>query len=154
MVEYSIKSKDREFQFQGELLAQEEAQVELINNVSCQMVGRTYCIESGGYVCALEFILSDHAEAPIVLFEEIDSMEDVEKFYYVFEPAEIFDKKAGSVEEREQVSQNCKRLSQAYEKMIFALLDQFQSECECKGLKDKPKPVKTKSSLWSKLGMK
>ena len=154
VVDYSIKSKDREFQFQGELLAQEEAQVELVNEVSCQMSGKTYSIEDGGYVCSLEFLLSDQPNDLIVLFEEIDLTADVEKFFYVFEPAEIFKKKAGTAEEREQVAQNCKKLGQVYEKMVFALLDQFQTECECRGPKDKPKPEKTKSSLWSKLGIK
>ena len=81
-------------------------------------------------------------------------MEDVEKFYYVFEPAEVFEKKSASAEQRENVAQNCKKLSQVYEKMVFALLDQFQSECECNGSKDKPKPVKTKGSIWNKLGIK
>ena len=138
MTEYSIKSKDREFQFQGEELAHQEATADLINEVTCQMVGKTYCIESGGYVCLLEFVLSDRPNAPIVLFEEIDIMEDVEKFFYVFEPSEIFDKNPGSPEDREKVAQNCKKLSQVYEKMVFALLDQFQTECECRGSKDKP----------------
>ena len=154
MVEYSIKSKDREFQFQGELLAHQEATADLVNEASCKMAGKTYCIESGGYVCSLEFHLSERPDEPIIMFEEIDMLEDVEKFFYVFEPVEIFRKKSASFEDREQVAQNCRKLGQVYEKMVFALLDQVQTECECRGTKNKPKPVKSKSSLWNKLGMK
>ena len=152
MTEYLIKSKDREFQFQGEVLAHQEATVKLANRVSCQMDAKSYSIESGGYVCSLEFLFSNQPNSPVVLFEEIDAIDDVEKFFYVFEPAEIFEKKAGSVEAREQVVQNCKTLSQTYEKTIFALLDQFQAESELRGAKDKPKPAK--SSMWSRLGIK
>ena len=153
MAEYSIKSRDREFQFHGDLLAHQEAKADLLNEASCQMSGQTYCIDGGGFVCSLEFLLSNQPNAPIVMFEEIDLMEDVEKFFYVFEPVEIF-KKAVTVEDREEVARNCKRMSQVYEKMVFALLDQFQSECECRNVTDKPKPSKSKSSLWDKLGMK
>ena len=153
MTEYSIRSKDREFQFQGELIAHQEATVELANNESCQMNAKTYSLENGGYVSSLEFLRSDCPDQPIVLFEEIDLTEDVEKFFYVFEPSEVFAEKTGTLEEREDLEQNSKKLGRVYEQMIFAFLDQFQSESETRGTKDKPKPPKKESSIWNKLGM-
>ena len=154
MAEYLIESKDREFRFQGELLASQEATVNLLNDISCQLSATTYAIDDGGYVSSLEFRLSNHPSDPIVLFEEIDVMEDVEKFYYVFEPVEIFKNNSGSVEEREEIAANCRILSQAYEKMIFCFLDFFQAESELRGTQNKPKPVKTKGLIWKKLGIK
>ena len=153
MTKYSIKSKDREFQFQGELIAHQEATVEFANRESCHMDAKTYALEHGGYVSSLEFLRSDLPDEPIVLFEEIDLTEDVEKFFYVFEPSEVFRETAKSYEERESTALNSQNLGQAYEKMIFDFLDQFQAETEERGTNDRPKPVKKDGSIWKKLGM-
>ena len=152
MTEYLIKSKTREFSFQGELLAHQEAEVKLANGETCQMDAKTYSLESGGYVSSLMFLRSAN-DVPIVSFEEIDMMEDVEKFYYVFEPSEVFSEKARTHEECEQMEQNAQLLGRAYEKMIFAFLDQFQSETAARGTKDRVEPKKKEESIWKKLGI-
>ena len=153
MTEYSIKSKDREIMFEGELIAQQDAVVELANDESCRMNAKTYSLEGGGYVSSLEFLRSDCLGQPIVLFEEIDLMEDVEKFFYVFEPSEVLGEKTCTREQRKDMDQNFKKLARVYEQMIFAFLDQFQSEAEARGTKDKPKPAKKEGSIWNKLGL-
>ena len=153
VTDYSIKSKDREFQFQGELIAHQEATVKLANDEACQMNAKTYSLENGGYVSSLEFLRSDRPDQQIVFFEEIDLTEDVEKFFYVFEPSEVFGEKGRTQEEREDLEQNSKQLGRVYEQMIFAFLDQFQAETAARGTKDKPKPPKKEGSIWSKLGM-
>ena len=151
--EYLIKSKDREFQFQGELIAQQNAEVEFANGQSCRMDAKTYSLERGGYVSSLEFLRSDQPAQPIVLFEEIDLTQDVEKFFYVFEPSEVFCEKLRTKDEREDMELNCKKLGQVYEKMIFAFLDQFQEETAARGTKDRPKSQKKEGSIWKKLGI-
>ena len=153
MTEYSIKSKDREFHFQGELIAHQEEAVEFANGESCQMSAKTYSLESGGYVSSLEFLRSDRPDEPIVLFEEIDVKEDVEKFFYVFEPSEVFGEKPRSQEECENVKVNSQKLGHVYEKMIFAFLDQCQAETDARGTKDRPKAEKKQGSIWKKLGI-
>ena len=153
VTEHLIKSKDREFQFQGELIAQQEETADLANGQSCQIDAKTYAIENGGYVAVLEFLRSDRPDAPVVLFEEIDVTDDVEKFFYVFEPSEVFCEKASTPEQLQDIEQNCKTLGRLYEKMIFAFLDEFQSETAARGTKDKPKPPKKEGSIWRTLGM-
>jgi hypothetical protein len=81
-------------------------------------------------------------------------LEDVEKFYYVFEPSEVFGNESDwSRNEGEEVERNSKQLASFYERVIFAFLDHFQSEAESRGTMDKPKSTKKEASFWNKLGM-
>jgi len=117
------------------------------------MNAKTYALESGGYVCSLKFLRSDRPDQIIVLFEEIDLTEDVDKFFYVFDPSEVLGEKTGNLEQRNDLEQNFKRVSRVYEQIIFAFLDQFQFETVTRCTKDKPRPPKKDGAIWSKVGI-
>ena len=150
---YSIKSEDSEFLFEGELIAHQDAVVELANDKSCRMNAKTYYLAGGGYVASLEFFRSGRPDEPIVLFEEIESKEDVEKFFYVFDPSEVLCEKASAREGRNDLEKNSRKLGRGYEQMIYAFLDQFQAETLARGTKDKPRPAEEEGTIWDRLGM-
>ncbi|MDB4766216.1 hypothetical protein OAG71_00865 [bacterium] len=155
MVQHTLKIKDREVQFEGELIAVGECTVTFDDSSSYHMVARAYAVEGGGYVSSLECKLPAHCGNTYWACEEIDSVHDIENFFYVFESDDIFGEGlVPLVNDREQVAKRLKRLSAKYEKMVFDFLDQVQYEAASRGSKDKAKPIPGESSFWKKLGIR
>ena len=155
VVQHTIKIKDREFQFEGELIVTGEITVTFDDSSSCCMVARAYAAEGGGYVASLECRFPEGCGDTYWACEEIDSLHDIENFFYVFESDDIFGEGlVPLVNDREQVAKRLKRLSAKYEKMVFDFLDQVQYEAASRGSKDKAKPIPVESSFWKKLGIR
>lgn len=154
MIDHSVKSKDCEIQFRGELIAQGDNTVTFEDATSYCMSARAYAIDGGGYVSSLECRFPESDEDPYLVFEEIDLLQDVENFFYVFESNEIFSEGMKSLgDDHELIASRLKRLSTQYEKMVFDFLDQFQAEAAARGTQDKTKPAPSESTFWKKLGI-
>ena len=155
VVQHTINLKDRDFQFQGELIVVGETTVTFDDASSCCMVARVYAVEGGGYVSSLECRFPKGCGDTHWACEEIDSLQDVENFFYVFESDDIFGEGLKPLKnDRDKVAKRLKRLSAEYEKMVFDFLDEVQSEAASRGVEDKAKPIPVESSIWKKFGIR
>ena len=157
MSEHLIQdSNGNQLRFQGELAAEAGKELNLDDGQARKFLARIYAVEGGGFVSSLQYETSSPGEKPIAVFEEIDFADDVEKFYYVFEPSEIF---CNSSElPREVVEQRpvlSKQLAKHYETLVFSLLDDFRAQVLKSGLLNKPNDSSAakKPSFWNSLGM-
>ncbi len=148
-------TNENQLRFQGELVIESEKVFSLDDRFERKFMAKIYAVMGGGYVSSLQYVTSSPAEKPILIFEEIDFMDDVEKFYYVFEPGEIFsdslDLPRELIEQRPALG---RQMAKQYESMVFALLDDFRVQVTQRGFLDKPNDQGTpkKSSFWSSLG--
>ena len=155
VVQHTIKMKDRELEFQGEQISVGTCIVTFEDKSSCRMTARAYAVEGGGYVASLECNFPEGGGNTYWACEEVDSLHEIENFYYVFESDDIFGqglKPLGN--DHDQVAKRLKILSAEYEKMVFDFLDQVQSEAHVRGTHDKPKTTPAGNSIWKKLGIK
>ena len=153
--EHTIRTRDRELVFRGELIAEVEKQVSLDDAISVRVKPQVFAVEGGGYVATLECKFPQGFEDSYQAFEEIEALQDVENFFYLFDPDEIFgDAAAGPEEDVRVVKRRLDHCSTQYEKMIFAFLDVLQLRASALGTTDKPKSSKHKGkSFWQKLGI-
>ena len=129
MIDHTIKSKDCEIQFRGELIAQDDCTVTFEDEHSYCMLVKAYAVEGGGYVSSLECQSPKSDEDPYLVFEEIDLLQDVENFFYVFESEDIFGEGMEALEDDHKlIDSRLKSLSTQYEKMVFKFLDQLHAE--------------------------
>ena len=149
-----IKTELGELTFQGELIAEGASTVEFDDGASFCIQPKTYAVEGGGYVSSLQCRFPEGSGKSYFTFEEIDSLEDVEKFFYVFETSEIFDNGMKSLgQDREEIARRLKKLSTEYEKVVFDFLDRLHAEATARGTTDRVKTESKKNSLWKKLGI-
>ena len=154
MVDHTIKTKNREIQFEGELIASGDTTVTFDDSNSCCMVAKAYAVAGGGYVTLLECKFPESCGGKYRTFEEIDSLHDIENFFYVFESDDIFGEGLKPLKnDRDQTAARLKKLSAEYEKMVFDFLDQLHAESAARGLQDKVKAKPAEKSIWKKLGI-
>ena len=149
-----LKSQADELNFRGELIAESESTVTFEDGTSFCLQPKTYAVEGGGYVSSLQCRFPAGSGKSYFSFEEIDCLEDVEKFFYVFETSEIFGAGMKSLsEDRDEVARRLKTLSTEYEKVVFQFLDCLQAEVTARGTTDRVKTDAKKASIWKKLGI-
>ena len=85
MNELQLKTETNELSFRGELLADAESTVTFEDGTSFCIQPKTYAVEGGGYVSSLQCRFPEGIGKSHFSFEKIDCLEDVEKFFYVFE---------------------------------------------------------------------
>jgi len=141
----------RELRFQGNLILERETQVDLHDEFTRSFAIKVYAVEGGGFVPTLEYTTTSPGEKPVRTFENVDTMKDIECFYFVFETNEVRgDWKGLTRAEWDQRTEDNRRLEKRFEKFIFPLLDEIWDTAERKGFVDKQ--VEKKKSLWTLLG--
>ncbi len=131
--------ENHELRFTGELLVESTGDVEFDDQRPRKFIAKTYAVAGGGFVCSLEYQTTSEWEDSINLIESLDLMAEVEKFFYVFEPDEIFvDSQDLPPEELAKRPVLRKRVAAAYEAATFDLLDHLQTVSVPNGLDNKP----------------
>ena len=154
MSTYQLKTEVNELDFQGELIAEGASTVTFEDGTSFCIQPKTYAVEGGGYVSTLQCRFPEGSGKSYFIFEQIDSLEDVEKFFYVFETSEIFGEGMKSLsQDRDELARRLKTLSTEYEKVVFDFLDRLHTEAAARGTKDRVITESKKGSIWKKLGI-
>ena len=153
MNEYTLQDHvGNEFQFQGDIILERSDAIKIDKEFERSLTVRVYGIDSGGFVPMLEYESNSPNETNVKAFEVVDSLKDVECFFFVFEASSVFEKAErlsnDEIDEQEKVG---RAISSKIEKLVFELLDDLPSVAESKGFIDKPAEVK-KKSLWGLLG--
>jgi hypothetical protein len=140
MHEYVLRDdNDHELRFHGELLVESASAVASDDQVQRKFVAKAYAVTGGGFVSSLEYETTSEAEEPINLIEVLDVLEEVEKFFYVFEPDEVFLSNADlTPEDLGKRPALRKRIAAAYEEATFELLEKLQSLAAPNPLDAKP----------------
>ena len=153
MNEYTFQDRaGNKLQFQGDLILERNNAIAIDNEYERSATVRVYGIESGGFVSGIEYESNSPNETNFKAFEAIDSLKDVECFFFVFEANEVFIKTSGlSRDDADEQKEVSRIISKEVEKLAFELLDDLHSAAESKGFIDKPAEVK-KKSMWRLLG--
>lgn len=132
MNEYSIQSSDDiELKFNGALIHQDESTFSLDDSFDRKFSATVYAVDGGGFVASIEFQSNCPREKSVLWFEQLDSFEDVEKFYYVFDTAELTlptnELSRDDTDVRDRIS---KSISKRFDKLMFQFLEDLKSEAE------------------------
>ena len=149
MTEFVLKSSsERETQFTGELISEIDREIRLTDEDPRRIRLAVYAVEGGGFVSEARFE-SDHPNEPALSeHEDLDSFDDVDKFFYVFELYETLSNVHGlSRDERAESNCKVKRLVKEYQKILFPFLEETKEIVERRELQDRYKEPK-KSRLW------
>lgn len=128
MNEYLLRDgEDHELRFNGELVIEQTRDIAFEDQYTRRFVARVYAVTGDGFVSSLEYQTTSESEAQINLIEAVDVMEEVEKFFYVFEPDLVLhDSTNLTPEDRVKQPALRKRIAAAYEAATFDLLDKLQ----------------------------
>jgi len=152
MNEIVILSTDpTEFRFVGEVVHEAKWSATLDDELSRAFSLSLFAVEGGGFVAAVEFTSDVAMEGSSTIVEETDCLDDVEKFFYVFDIYEVIDSVAGaSRPEKERRTFAAKQLAKQYEKLMFRFLDEVKSEIAVKGFADRiQEPTAKGNSVWN-----
>ncbi|MFK7768401.1 MAG: hypothetical protein AB8B55_14355 [Mariniblastus sp.] len=89
MTEFAIQSSDgTEIRHAGELVHKDSFEVVPNDQITRNFVLDVYAVEGGGFVTSIEFQTSCSREESVKFCEEADNLDEVEKFFYVFDLGE------------------------------------------------------------------
>ncbi|MEM9940624.1 MAG: hypothetical protein AAF939_03465 [Planctomycetota bacterium] len=150
MVEYDLKiGKNRSMKFKGQLISSAEKEVTLASEFVRTIRVSVYGIEEGGFVASAEFESTHPRERAFGEIEEFDCVEDVDKFFYVFDLHENVSNASGLTKsQKEECELRANRLTHEYEALVFPILKNLTQVAADRGLKNrivKPK----KSGFWN-----
>lgn len=150
MNEYLVSDLEgRELRFQGDLILERKMQVDL-NDYKRSFGIKVYAVDGGGFVPTLQYTTDSPSEQATRIFENVDTTNDIESFYFVFEINEVLgDSKGMARADLDHRSETSRKLAKQFETFIFPLLDEIRDTAERRGFVDKP--AEKKKSLWKNL---
>ncbi len=155
MNEIVVKTLDgKSIEFVGQMISQAEGRVESTDGIERTFALKLYAISDDGFVPAIEYRSTDESERTGCIAEQVDTVDDVEKCFSVFEPTEVLPKFPRMTrEETEFRKQLTQRLSASYDKLVSEVLDELDRIVKQHPITDEPaNTVKEKSNgFWNLL---
>ncbi len=112
-------------EFVGEQLCQVSSRQDTTQRGSRLYDLSVYRTEQGLFVAVVDFQSAVADETGGLLAEELDSIKDVEDFYFAFEPDELVDERMRSQLDAEDLQSLLQRLYHLYEETVQDLMSQL-----------------------------
>ena len=144
----------KSIEFLGQVISQAEGRVESTDDFERTFTLKLYSISDDGFVPAIEYRSTDASERTGCIAEQVDTVDDVEKCFSVFEATELLPKFPRMTREETQFrKQLIQRLSATYDKLVSEVLDELDRFVKQHPITDEhANPVKEKSSgFWNLL---
>lgn len=129
MPQYSLSLPDRDpIVFHGDLLVRVESARDVAGDGERGYDLSVYSRDDGGYVAAIDFVTTVPLEENRGLIELVDTIADVEDFFFAFEPDELLpdlSRSGRTASDRQNVLQ---RLYAKYDQRVKDVLDQLRSQ--------------------------
>lgn len=150
-----VPSNNKEISFRGELVAQASNDRLTTPGGERWFDLHVYKREALGFVPVIEYHSTHEGEDNIVVAEVVDRGHDVENFYFVFEPCEVFKQKsldAMPLEERQRLTNSILKLYDSLVNRVLLAVKEHSSD-EPSG-SDQRTSEQSKKGLLGFLGLK
>ena len=138
MADFNLTNPDgREVRFSGDVLLEVENDIALADGYDRRIRLAAFSVDGGGYVAEARFE-SDHPEEQNVTeIEEMDSFDDVDKFFFVFDLEDLCDMNSTYHRQPDSPTSHVDPFSRECEKIIFPFLENLNGIVRIRGLQDR-----------------
>lgn len=140
-----LKSNGVEMAFRGELLAKAETERSDSDPSERRFDLRVYRTDDRGFVPIIEFDSTFENENAVTIAEFVDQSHDIENFFFVFEPSEVFTETTLRTLPTPERQQLLREMLSMYDSVVNSVLIQLRRHClegECDPEIDEPKKRK------------